>query len=157
MVVQADGYYTYRGDLSTNKYSYDGDTIIPMKLKPVEVGEVIVLENIHYDFDKWDLRPEAMVELNRLAQIMRDNPEISIELGSHTDARGDNAYNQKLSEARARSARYYLVFQGVKPTRLTYKGYGESQPVNKCVDGVSCSEDEHFENRRTEFKITGSL
>lgn len=155
LTVQADGYYTYRGSLSTNKYSYDGDTIIPMKMKTVEVGEVIVLENINYDFDKWELRPEAMVELNRLAMLMQDNPDISIELGSHTDARGDNAYNLKLSEARARSARYYLVFQGIRPTRITYKGYGESMPLNRCHDGVSCSEEEHFENRRTEFKITG--
>jgi peptidoglycan-associated lipoprotein len=93
--------------------------------------------------------------LNKFAKLLKDNPEIEIEMGSHTDSRGSDIYNQILSERRAYAAVQYLIRIRVFPkNRLTYKGYGETQHVNKCKNDVPCSEAEHQENRRTEFKVT---
>jgi len=85
-------------------------------------------------------------------RIMQENP-ITVELSSHTDCRGTDAYNMKLSQKRAQSAVDYMIENGVDTSRITAKGYGESMPVNDCVDGVKCTEEEHQANRRTEFKI----
>lgn len=84
---------------------------------------------------------------------MRDNPSLVIELSSHTDSRGAELYNLKLSERRAHAAVDYLVSRGIARDRLIGKGYGESRLVNRCADGVVCSDDEHQENRRTEVEI----
>lgn len=112
----------------------------------------IVLENIYYDYDKWDIRPDAEPTLNRLAEVLRQNASIRIQLGSHTDCRGNDAYNQNLSQRRAQSAVNYLISKGIDPTRLSAKGYGESQPSALCACS-SCSEAEHQTNRRTTFKV----
>jgi outer membrane protein OmpA-like peptidoglycan-associated protein/tetratricopeptide (TPR) repeat protein len=119
------------------------------------VTPVFKLDNVYYDFDKWNIRPDAEVTLNTLVKTLKEN-NFSIELASHTDCRGTDAYNQKLSERRAESVRQYLISHGIDPSRITMKGYGESQPVNNCVDGVKCTEDQHQANRRTEFKIISS-
>ncbi len=121
-------------------------------LDKLEVNKVFVLENIYYDFDKWNIRPDAAIELNKLVQIMNENP-IRIELGSHTDSRGSDPYNQALSQRRAESAVQYIISQGISANRLTAKGYGETKLVNRCANGVPCSDAEHQANRRTEFKI----
>ncbi len=113
----------------------------------------IVLENIYYDLDKSDIRDDARPTLNKLAQLLKENPQIKIELGSHTDSRGSDSYNMRLSQARAESAVNYLVSQGISSQRLAARGYGESQLVNKCQNGVTCSEEEHQQNRRTTFKV----
>ncbi|MBJ6117728.1 OmpA family protein [Pontibacter sp. BT310] len=113
----------------------------------------IVLDNIYYDLDKYELTPQAAIELDKLVQTLKDNPHIRIELSSHTDSRQTNYYNQMLSELRAKSAVDYLVAKGIERARLESKGYGETQLINNCADGVSCSEDMHQQNRRTEFKI----
>ena len=112
------------------------------------------IENIYYDFDKWYIRPDAEVELDKLVQIMKENP-VNIELGSHTDCRGTAEYNKDLSQKRAESVVRYIVLQGIASTRLSAKGYGESKLTNHCSDGVFCSPAEHQANRRTEFKVTG--
>jgi len=112
----------------------------------------IVLENIYYDFNKWDIRPDAEPTLNRLADVLRQNPAIRIQLGSHTDCRGNDSYNQNLSQRRAESAVNYLITRGIDPTLLSAKGYGESQPAATCACS-NCSEAEHQTNRRTTFKI----
>ncbi len=112
------------------------------------------LENIYYDFDKYYIRPDAAEELDKLVQVMKENPVV-IELGSHTDCRGSDEYNLDLSQKRAESAVRYIVLQGIEASRITAKGYGESHPVNHCSDGVYCSPEEHQANRRTEFKVTG--
>jgi len=112
------------------------------------------IENIYYDFNKWYIRPDAEVELDKLVQIMKENP-VNIELGSHTDSRGTAEYNKELSQKRAESVVRYIVLQGIASTRLTAKGYGESKLTNRCSDGVACSSAEHQANRRTEFKVTG--
>ncbi|MEP1258000.1 OmpA family protein, partial [Algoriphagus sp.] len=109
----------------------------------------IVLENIYYDLDKADIRPDAAVELNKLVQILKDNPAIRIELSSHTDDRSSDSYNQDLSQRRAQSAVDYMVSQGIASDRLVAKGYGESQLIVKNAQ----TEEEHQTNRRTEFKV----
>ena len=111
------------------------------------------MENIFYDFNKWDILPESEVELDKLVKIMKENPSWKVELGSHTDCRGSDAYNEKLSQKRSESAVEYIIEHGIARDRIIAKGYGESQLVNRCDDGVDCSEEEHRQNRRTEFKI----
>ncbi|MEJ8758372.1 OmpA family protein [Pontibacter sp. H259] len=113
----------------------------------------IVLENIYYDLDKYELTPQAATELDKLVQTLKDNPHIRIELSSHTDSRQTNYYNQMLSELRAKSAVDYLIAKGIERSRVVAKGYGETQLLNKCKDGVACPEEMHQDNRRTEFKI----
>jgi peptidoglycan-associated lipoprotein len=93
--------------------------------------------------------------LDRIVQVLVDNPTIRLELGSHTDSRATTEYNQKLSQRRADSAVAYIISKGIAPNRIIAKGYGESQLVNQCADGVTCTEEEHQLNRRTEFKVIG--
>jgi outer membrane protein OmpA-like peptidoglycan-associated protein len=93
-----------------------------------------------------------MAALDKLVAFITEN-KLKIELSSHTDARGNAAYNQKLSQARAQSCVDYLIKKGVPKTSIVAKGYGETQLLNRCKDGVQCSEEEHQENRRTEIKI----
>jgi outer membrane protein OmpA-like peptidoglycan-associated protein/tetratricopeptide (TPR) repeat protein len=111
-----------------------------------------VLENIYYDLNKWNIREDAKPSLNRLVTILKENP-LNIELGSHTDCRASDQYNLQLSQRRAESAVDYIISQGINRDRITAKGYGETQLINKCKDRVPCTEDEHQQNRRTEFKV----
>ena len=122
-------------------------------LNKLEINKVFKLEIIYYDFDKWDIRPDAAIELDKLVKIMKENP-ISIELGSHTDSRGSARYNMKLTQKRAESVVQYIIQKGIEPNRITAKGYGETKLTNRCSDGVPCSEEEHQANRRTEFTVT---
>jgi len=115
-------------------------------------GQEIVLENIYYDYDKWDIRPDAEPTLNALSEVLRQNPGIRIQLGSHTDCRGNDDYNQNLSQKRAESAVNYLIGKGIDAGRLGAIGYGESNPAVTCVC-ARCTEAEHQSNRRTTFKI----
>ena len=117
------------------------------------VNKTFHIDNIYYDFDKYKIREDAKPELDKLVQIMKENA-INVELASHTDSRGSAAYNDKLSQKRAESAVNYIVNTGVDKSRITAKGYGEQQLVNKCANGVNCSKSEHQANRRTEFKVT---
>lgn len=123
------------------------------RLFKLEKGTVVRLDNIYYDYGKSDIRSDAAVELDKLVRILKDNPSMKIELSSHTDARGGDAYNLKLSDARANSAVKYIISQGVASERLVAKGYGETKLLNRCGNNVTCSEEEHQFNRRTEFKI----
>jgi len=124
-----------------------------IELKSLVVGNKIVLKNIFFDLNKATLRPESTAELERLIKLMTDVPTLKIELGGHTDSRGSDSYNQKLSEQRAEAVVNYLTQKGISSDRLKFAGYGETQLVNKCANGVNCSEEEHQENRRTEFKV----
>lgn len=131
------------------------DTIeITIELQRIAVGEVVKLENIYYDFDKFDIRPDAAKELDRFVAFMNKYPGMEVELRSHTDSRGSDTYNQWLSQKRAESAVAYVIKQGIASTRIKARGYGESMPVNQCVNQVSCTEEEHQMNRRTEFVVT---
>lgn len=119
-----------------------------------EIGALFEVNPIYYDLDKSTIRPDAAAELDKIVQVLKDNPNISIELGSHTDARASASYNLKLSQRRAESAVRYIIEHGIEAARIKAKGYGETQLINGCSDGVDCSEEAHQENRRTEFKIT---
>jgi len=123
------------------------------RLFKLEKGTVVRLDNIYYDYGKSDIRADAGKELNKLVRILQDNPTMKIELSSHTDARGGDAYNLKLSDARANSAVKYIISQGIDGARLVAKGYGETKLLNQCGNDVKCSDEEHQFNRRTEFKI----
>jgi outer membrane protein OmpA-like peptidoglycan-associated protein len=134
------------------------DTLnLSVRMERIRVGEAIAIQNIYYDYDKWDIRTDAAKELDRIARIFTENPGLTFELSSHTDSRGSDTYNLVLSDARANSAVNYLIRQGVDPERITAKGYGERVPFNKCRNGVRCTEEDHQANRRTEFKVTGSI
>jgi len=132
-----------------------GTLLTNIELEPAKLDRRIQIQNIYYDFDKWDIRPDAAERLDVVVTLMNDNPGLSVELGSHTDSRGNDDYNQELSQKRAAAAVAYIVSEGVDSARITAKGYGESQLVNRCRNGAICSEEEHQQNRRTELRITG--
>ncbi|QCR23303.1 OmpA family protein [Pontibacter sp. SGAir0037] len=121
----------------------------PLLIEEIVIGKSIIIDNIYYDFDKDNIRPDAARELNKLVQVLKDNPEIEIELSSHTDARGVDIYNLDLSQRRAESAVKYIISQGIDASRITAKGYGETR--HKVPDAKS--EREHQMNRRTEFTV----
>jgi OmpA-OmpF porin, OOP family len=117
-------------------------------LVPIEIGQVVRLNNVFFDFDKWNLRPESYVELDRVVKLLQENPAIEIEMSAHTDSYGSDDYNFKLSDNRARSVMEYILSKGIASTRITSQGYGETKPV------VPNDTDENRQlNRRVEFKI----
>jgi outer membrane protein OmpA-like peptidoglycan-associated protein len=122
--------------------------------KPITKGSVIVLENIYYDFNKAIIRADATKELDALANLMQRYPSMEIELVAHTDSRGKNTFNEKLSTQRALAAKNYLAGLGIAQSRIAYRGAGESQIRNQCLDGVDCEEAQHQYNRRTEVRVT---
>jgi peptidoglycan-associated lipoprotein len=119
----------------------------------VTINQPIRMNNIYYDYDDDKILPDAESDLNNLYDLMQKYPEMVIELSSHTDSRGDDAYNEDLSQRRAENAKKWLVEKGVDANRIVAKGYGETQILNDCTNNVECSEEEHRRNRRTEFKI----
>ncbi|MFZ2431141.1 MAG: OmpA family protein, partial [Lutibacter sp.] len=119
-----------------------------------EAGKTqIKINPIYFDFDKWNIRPDAALELNNVVALMKKHINMQLEIGAHTDARGSDAYNLKLSDKRAKSVLDYLTSQGVLENRLKSEGFGESQPLNNCVEPNMCSEDEYSINRRCEFVL----
>jgi outer membrane protein OmpA-like peptidoglycan-associated protein len=164
LVGETDGYLVKR-----QPYTTKGKGVDPMTLKElvtnitldtilvldkIELNKIFVLENIYYNFAKWDIRPDAAKELDKLVQLLTDNPEIKIELSSHTDSVDTHAYNLQLSQRRAESAVDYIVSRGISPERLVAKGYGEDRPIarNTNPDGTD-NPAGRDKNRRTEFKI----
>lgn len=144
------------GDDDIYSFTYQAPELIkPEVVEPLkyEVGKTYALSNIYYDFDKSNVRPDAAIELDKLVTILKEYPGMRIELGSHTDSRGNDQYNLLLSQRRANSAVAYLVSKGIDRSRLTAKGYGESKLLNRCANGVHCTEAEHQMNRRTEFFV----
>lgn len=121
--------------------------------KGTDLAKVLEIERIYFDLDKWDIRPDAAVELQKIVEVMKKYPEMKIEIGSHTDSRASFEYNETLSQRRASSTRNWIISQGIEANRITAKGYGESRLVNECSDGVPCSEEKHQANRRSEFII----
>lgn len=127
-----------------------------ISIDSIQVGQTFAIDNIYYDFDKANIRPDAAKELDKLVTFLRDNPGITVELGSHTDARGSDDYNMSLSDRRATSAVQYIIKNGgVSSEKITSQGYGESKLTNQCANGVTCNENLHQKNRRTELTITG--
>jgi len=138
-----------------------GTTFVPVMLeKPVmelkigdDLAKILEIKIILFDLNKSDIRPDAALELSKIWDVMQQNPNMKIDIRSHTDSRQSHAYNEKLSDRRAKSTMTWLIKNGIDKTRLTAKGYGESQLLNKCADGVKCTESEHQANRRSEFII----
>ena len=124
-----------------------------LKLLKLAEGGIIALEGIFYDLNKTEIRKDAAKVLDYVYQVLLENPTMVIEMGSHTDARDSDERNMKLSEGRAASAVAYIVAKGIEASRITSKGYGETQLKNKCGNGVKCPEAMHQENRRTEIRI----
>lgn len=141
-------YVRTAGEKYSKKFTVD------FLLNEMVIEKPIVLENIYYDLDKWEIRPDAAKELDKLVKVLNDNPNIHVELSSHTDSRAGDKYNMVLSDKRAKATVDYLIARGISKDRLTWKGYGESRLVNKCTNKVTCTEEEHQANRRTEFKVT---
>ncbi|WP_298151739.1 OmpA family protein [Flavobacterium sp.] len=119
-----------------------------------DVGPKLGIRMIYFDLDRANIRPDAALELEKVLVLLQKNPNLKIDIRSHTDSRQTRKYNQKLSDKRAKATMGWLVKRGISPGRLTAKGYGESQPVNKCVDGIDCTEAEHQQNRRSQFIVT---
>ena len=125
---------------------------IEIILEKIFKEKEIVLDNIYYDYDKANLRSEAFPELEKLLTLLNNNSTIKIQLSAHTDCRGEEDYNEKLSQDRAQSVVDYLVSNGISANRLVAKGYGEQVPAVNCDCG-KCDETQHQKNRRTTFKV----
>jgi len=146
----ADKFFAISENLNLDSLIKAGYKVIhkDLYLAPIEIGQVVRLNNVFFDFDKWDLRPESFVELDRVVTLLKENPSIEIEMSAHTDARGSDDYNFKLSDNRARSVMEYILSKGIAPSRIISQGYGETKPV---VDNDT--DDNRQLNRRVEFKI----
>lgn len=144
-------------DLTTPSISQD--IIVDLALDwatecaPNDLGCILKLKPLYFDFDKSFIRRDAAVELQKVLEAMIEYPEMIISFESHTDSRGNDIYNKNLSERRAKSTRGWLLDRGISPDRLTARGFGESQLLNQCANGVRCSEEEHQQNRRSFFRI----
>ncbi|MCB0529389.1 MAG: OmpA family protein [Saprospiraceae bacterium] len=120
----------------------------------IQEGSVIILDKIFYEYNKATLNQSAVRYLDALLELLKRYPEMEIDLIAHTDTRGDTQLNQELTDARAKNAKTYLVFRGVSPEgRINAYGKGESEPRNRCTEGVECSDEEHQQNNRLEVRI----
>lgn len=133
------------------------EKVINLFLKPLIIDNEIVINPIFFDFDKSNIRSDAAYELENIVAVMREHPKMVIKIESHTDSRGNDNYNMELSDRRAKSTRDYLYSRGIAKDRIQSAiGYGESQIINRCTNGVKCTDEEHEENRRSKFIITNS-
>lgn len=168
MISELEGYFN-----QTDNFNTRGDED-PMS-KMIEMGELYVtdantepkdnskvkmkgiydLPDIHWDYNKWDIREDAYPYLDNLVKLFRENNNLKFELRSHTDCRGSYEYNDDLSSKRAKAVTDYMVKKGVPRSIIVSKGYGERELLNHCTDGVFCDESLHEDNRRTEFIVTG--
>lgn len=158
IAVKAEGYlfHSENFDIPADAGYQEYEKIIYMK--KVKVGESIVLRNIFFDLDKYSLKDESKTELDRLYSLLVENPTLVIEISGHTDTQGSAAYNQQLSEDRAKAVVDYLVAYGIERERFEYKGYGETKPMISDAEiakmkSKSQRDEAHGQNRRTEFKI----
>ena len=150
----------------TNEKSFDavstiGTSTLDLELKrnvfPIEVGtdlaKLFNISIIYFDLDKWNIRPDAAEDLEKIIQVLHQYPAMTIAIRSHTDSRQTHKYNEQLSDKRANSTLEFIVKNGIARNRLTAKGYGETQLLNNCSDNIPCSEEEHQKNRRSEFIV----
>lgn len=180
VIADENGYYEFEVECDTTYYvrgekeeyetseqkikipAESGKTDLPIQLerrvKPVTIGDdlakVFGIKEIYFDLDKWNIRPDAALELEKILDVLNQYPTMKLDIRSHTDCRASHKYNQRLSDRRAKSTIQWLIDNGVSADRLTGRGYGETQLVNHCSDGVKCSEEEHQLNRRSQFIIT---
>jgi len=145
----------YTANMSFKTIADDCSKSLDIGLDRIEMNKAITLEHIYYDLGSANIRQDAVPELEKLVSLMNENPGISVTLCSHTDSRGNDSNNLDLSQRRAQAAVEYIVSRGIDAGRITPTGFGESQLLNECADGVTCSDEKHQQNRRTEFKVTG--
>jgi len=151
ITISKPGYMFHSDNISLKGTAANEAYDIQVGLKPIKVGEKVVLKNIFFEFDSYNLQAKSKVEVGKLVDFMKQNPKVQIEIGGHTDSDGSDTYNQKLSEDRANSVKQYILSNSdLNPDRLTAKGYGESEPIatNNTEEGKAL-------NRRTEFKVIG--
>ena len=173
VITQSNGEYTFEVDCEKtytivgNKPDYKEDqkttttnnipetvTQVDLDLTPLIVDNQIVINPIFFDFDKSNIRTDAEYELENIVDVLRKHPTMVIKIESHTDSRGKDNYNLKLSDRRAKSTKDYILSRGIDPSRIESSiGYGETQLLNKCANNVECTEEEHQMNRRSYFYI----
>lgn len=149
ITVEKEGYLPFNTNFTSENILKN-----PIKLeqdKPVVTEEAIVIENIFFDFNKASITAESQLSLNKIVNVLNEYPEMKLAIGAHTDNKGSDKYNLALSQRRAKSTVDYLVSKGIAKDRLTFKGYGESQPLFDC--GADCTKEQDQKNRRVEFKI----
>lgn len=173
MLAGAKGYLNARQQFTSDTAEEDAEYNVDFIL--ASINKPVVIDNIFYDFDKATLRPESRTALDSMAQVLRDNPNVTIEMASHTDRKGSDEYNLNLSTRRARSVIEYLIEAGIDPARLQYQGYGESRPktitkklarlhpqfnegdvlTEEYIEALSPEDQEVADqiNRRTEFQV----
>ena len=149
------GYFSHSENFSSIGFSKKDSMVgkVQLVLDKIYTNKMIVIHNIYYDYDKWNIRQDAKKSLDTVVQLLKENPNIKVEIGSHTDQRGSDAYNNDLSQKRAQSVVDYLISQGINEQRLTAHGYGKTQLV---VDCNPCTEEQYQLNRRTTFKVTSA-
>ena len=119
-----------------------------------DLGKCFNIKMIYFDLDKSTIKQAAAFDLEKILDVLQQNPTMKLDIRSHTDSRQTFKYNEALSDRRAKATIDWLISKGINANRLTGKGYGETQLVNKCADGVTCTEEEHQLNRRSEFIVT---
>lgn len=155
IVVTAQDYAPNELSFVTPNVSSVADFPIPLQYTAPcpknDLGCLLKLAPIYFDFDRYNIRPDAAIELNKILVQLKEIPEIKIHIESHTDSRGDDAYNLVLSQKRAAATMAWFIEQGIAKERLTAEGYGETQLFNECANGVRCTDQEHELNRRSKF------
>ena len=178
--ADAEGHYIFDNDLECNKqYRIRGEfkeleynptektmvisgdnvrehvdlQLTPSGCPPNDLGCRLNLQPIYFNYGKYRIRKDAEVELAKILEAMKEYPQLKIHIESHTDSRSSDAFNMRLSEKRAWTTKQWLIERGIAPSRLTSKGYGETQLLNECSNGVKCSDDQHQMNRRSMFII----
>src|SRR5690606_17289869 len=161
-VLQREGYFSKTVTYNVlfdkpGQYDIHANLDLGMDPEVKDLSEMIQINPINFDLNKYNIRPDAAVELDKIVEIMNKYPNMVIELGAHTDCRGSKTYNTKLSDKRAKASAEYIKKRISGPERIYGKGYGESRLLNDCAcEGAvksDCSEEEHQKNRRTEFRV----
>jgi outer membrane protein OmpA-like peptidoglycan-associated protein/tetratricopeptide (TPR) repeat protein len=149
LTVTRDGYLFYSENFNLSGENPSTEPVLKdVPLEPLETGAKVIMKNVFFETDHYDLMDESKIELNKLTDLLTKNPAVKIEIGGHTDNVGKHEYNVTLSENRAKSVMTYLLENGISPDRLSYKGYGETQPIDS-----NETETGRANNRRTEFKV----
>jgi outer membrane protein OmpA-like peptidoglycan-associated protein len=160
LTAAKSGYFNNNAQVTTKGKRNQDSTLITVyvqvELEKIFTQKMVAIPNIYYDYDKATLRPESQLVLDSILVFFKENPDLTVEIGSHTDSRGSDAYNLKLSQARAQSVVDYLISKAIPVGRLLAKGYGETKPVNSCTNGAKCTEEEFQKNRRTTFRVVSA-
>ncbi len=153
LTVQGEN-YDFRPDLKTINTGKGQDKVVNLALvPPVIYSSLAVINPVYFDFDRFNIRKDAQIELQNIVRLMQQNPEMFLKIEGHTSSRGTDADNQQISERRAASVRDYMISRGVESERLSSVGYGESQLLNECGNEVKCTEEEHSLNNRVSFNL----